>query len=114
MAKTREAGDVTLDFRNMDFSTMTEKGLPDPKDQPKPLKLAELVTDEPQEEVEQPDPDNDDVGMTVKDLMTELKNYNPNAKVVIADFSRGETYEPTIGSDDEDEGEAFCRIGIDN
>lgn len=42
MAQTRIKGDVTLDFRNMDFSTMSEKGLPDPADQPKPLKLLEL------------------------------------------------------------------------
>lgn len=42
MARTREHGDVNLDFRRLDFSTMTEKGLPDPKNQPKPLKLLEL------------------------------------------------------------------------
>lgn len=41
MAQKR-TDNVTLDFRNMDFSTMSEKGLPDPKDQPKPLKLLEL------------------------------------------------------------------------
>lgn len=33
MAQKRKSGDVKLDFRNMDFSTMSEKGLPDPKDQ---------------------------------------------------------------------------------
>lgn len=33
MATSRKAGDVTLDFRNMDFSTMSEKGLPDPHEQ---------------------------------------------------------------------------------
>ena len=42
MAQSRKTGDVKLDFRNMDFSTMSEKGLPDPKNQPKPLKLLEL------------------------------------------------------------------------
>ena len=42
MATSRKAGDVTLDFRNMDFSTMSEKGLPDPYEQLRPLKLLEL------------------------------------------------------------------------
>ena len=42
MATSRKAGDVTLDFRNMDFSTMSEKGLPDPHEQLRPLKLLEL------------------------------------------------------------------------
>lgn len=42
MAQKRKNGDVKLDFRNMDFSTMSEKGLPDPKDQPHPLRLLEL------------------------------------------------------------------------
>ena len=43
MATSRKAGDVTLDFRNMDFSTMSEKGLPDPHEQIRPLKLLELL-----------------------------------------------------------------------
>lgn len=43
MATSRKAGDVTLDFRNMDFSTMSEKGLPDPHEQLRPLKLLELL-----------------------------------------------------------------------
>lgn len=42
MATSRKTGDVTLDFRNMDFSTMSEKGLPDPHEQLRPLKLLEL------------------------------------------------------------------------
>lgn len=43
MATSRKTGDVTLDFRNMDFSTMSEKGLPDPHEQLRPLKLLELL-----------------------------------------------------------------------
>ena len=42
MAIKRKENDVTLDFRNLDFSTMKEKGLPDPALQPVPLKLLEL------------------------------------------------------------------------
>ena len=42
MARKREEGDIRLDFRNLNFSEMSEKGLPDPKDQAHPLKLLEL------------------------------------------------------------------------
>ena len=42
MARQRTEGDIILDFRNKDFSTMTEKGVPDCSSQPKPLKLLEL------------------------------------------------------------------------
>ena len=42
MASTRKENDVTLDFRRLDFSVMSEKGLPDPYLQPKPIKLLEL------------------------------------------------------------------------
>lgn len=38
MASTRKENDVTLDFRRLDFSVMSEKGLPDPYLQPKPIK----------------------------------------------------------------------------
>ena len=42
MAIKRQKGDIDLDFRKKDFSTMSEKGLADPNDQPHPLKLLEL------------------------------------------------------------------------
>lgn len=42
MATARKKGDIVLDFRNEDFSKMSEKGLPDPHEQPKQLKLLEL------------------------------------------------------------------------
>ena len=42
MARARQKGDVTLDFRNIDFSQMSEKGLSDPNEQAHPLKLLEL------------------------------------------------------------------------
>ena len=42
MARKRFEGDISLDFRNKDFQKMTEKGVPDCADQPKPLKLLEL------------------------------------------------------------------------
>lgn len=42
MASTRKENDVTLDFWRLDFSVMSEKGLPDPYLQPKPIKLLEL------------------------------------------------------------------------
>ena len=42
MAKEREKNDVILDFRNLDFSTMSEKGIPDPDKNGQPLKLLEL------------------------------------------------------------------------
>ncbi len=42
MAKARQEGDISLDFRGKDFSKMTEKGLADPNEQAHPLKLLEL------------------------------------------------------------------------
>lgn len=42
MAKARTENDVILDFRNLDFSTMSEKGVPDPDKEGQPLKLLEL------------------------------------------------------------------------
>lgn len=42
MAQKRTNGDVTLNFRRIDFSKMSEKGLEDPDKQAKPLKLLEL------------------------------------------------------------------------
>lgn len=42
MARKRTSGDIDLNFRNLDFSTMTEKGLPDPSDQAHPIALLEL------------------------------------------------------------------------
>lgn len=42
MAVKRKNGDIKLDFRNTDFSTMTEKGLPDTKDMAHPLRLLEI------------------------------------------------------------------------
>lgn len=50
--------------------------------------------------------------MTVKDLKAFLKEYNNNAKVIIVDWSDGTEYEPSIGSDDENEYTEFCRIGL--
>ena len=51
--------------------------------------------------------------MTVKELKEELVFYSDDAEVVIIDWSNGREYEMTIGSDDEDEGTRFCRIGIE-
>ncbi len=42
MARQRTENDIVLDFRNKDFSTMSEKGVPDCSNQPRPLKLLEL------------------------------------------------------------------------
>ena len=42
MARQRTENDIVLDFRNKDFSTMSEKGVPDCSNQPHPLKLLEL------------------------------------------------------------------------
>jgi len=50
--------------------------------------------------------------MTVADLRDELENYDKDAEVVIVDWSNGETFDVTVGSDDEDEGTAFCRLGM--
>ncbi len=50
--------------------------------------------------------------MKVKDLKEELASYDDNAEVIVVDFSNGRSYEPTVGSDDEDEGTEYCRIGI--
>ena len=51
--------------------------------------------------------------MKVKDLKIILDDYDDNAEVVIVDWSNGNTFIPTVGSDDIDEGDAYCRIGID-
>ena len=50
--------------------------------------------------------------MTVKDLISELSAYDDNAEVIVVDWSNGRVFEPSIGSDDDDEGSKFCRIGI--
>lgn len=42
MAQKRTENDVVLDFRNKDFSRMSEKGLPEPADQAHPLKVLSL------------------------------------------------------------------------
>lgn len=42
MAGKRKENDIILDFRGIDFSKMSEKGLDDPEQQPHPLKLLEL------------------------------------------------------------------------
>lgn len=52
--------------------------------------------------------------MKVRDLRRELRYYSDDAEVVIVDWSNGIVFSPSIGSDDPDEGEAFCRIGIDS
>lgn len=49
--------------------------------------------------------------MTVKTLKEILNEYDDDAEVVVVDWSTGRTYSPTIGSDDEDEGTEYCRIG---
>ncbi len=51
--------------------------------------------------------------MTVKDLKEELKKYDDNARVIIVDWSIGLGFEPTVGSDEADEGAVYCRIGFD-
>ena len=49
---------------------------------------------------------------TVKDLIRELTtHYSPDAEVVVVDWSKGATYTPSVGGDDEDEGSKYCRIG---
>lgn len=42
MAGKRKENDVILDFRNLDFSKMSEKGVADPNEKEQPLKLLEL------------------------------------------------------------------------
>lgn len=51
--------------------------------------------------------------MTVKDLLAELANYAEDAEVIVVDWENGMEYTPTIGSDDENEGHKYCRIGIE-
>ena len=50
--------------------------------------------------------------MKVKDLKEDLSKYDDNAEVVVVDWANGVEFTPSIGSDDEDEGSKFCRIGI--
>lgn len=50
--------------------------------------------------------------MIVKDLLEELTKYDKNAEVVVVDWATGRQFVPTIGSDDEDEGSKYCRLGI--
>ena len=50
--------------------------------------------------------------MTVKQLKEALEDYDDESEVVIVDWSNGKEFEPTVGSDDEDEYTNYCRIGI--
>ena len=50
--------------------------------------------------------------MTVKQLKEALEDYDDEAEVVVVDWANGEEFEPTVGSDDEDEYTDYCRIGI--
>ena len=51
--------------------------------------------------------------MTVKDLKNILNDYDDNAEVIGVNWSNGNTFDITVGGDDEDEGSDFCRIGFD-
>jgi hypothetical protein len=51
--------------------------------------------------------------MKVKDLKSILESYDDNAEVLVVDWSNGQTFSPSVGGDDDDEGTEFCRIGID-
>ena len=51
--------------------------------------------------------------MTVKDLKNILNDYDDNAEVIGVDWSNGNTFDITVGGDDEDESSDFCRIGFD-
>lgn len=48
--------------------------------------------------------------MRVKDLKNILEEYDDNAKVVVVDFCNGTTRDAVVGSDDDDEGDKYCRI----
>lgn len=50
--------------------------------------------------------------MTVKELREALNEYDDNAEVIVVNWSNGYTYDVTIGGDDEDEGTAYCRLGL--
>ncbi len=51
--------------------------------------------------------------MKVAELKKALEAYDDNAEVVVCDWANGGEYEPSIGSDDEDEFSETCRIGFD-
>ena len=53
------------------------------------------------------------IRLTVKDLKIILDDYDDDAEVVIVDWSNGNMFIPTVGSDDIDEGNVYCRIGFD-
>ena len=53
-----------------------------------------------------------EMNMTVKQLKEMLKEYNDNAEVLVVNWTNGNEYEPTVGSDDEDEYTEKCRIGF--
>ena len=50
--------------------------------------------------------------MTVRELKNALNEYNDNAEVIIVNWTSGWSFDPSIGSDDENEGETYCRIGF--
>lgn len=50
--------------------------------------------------------------MKVAELKNILGEYDDNAEVIVINWSNGNTFVPTIGSDDDDEGTDYCRIGI--
>ncbi len=51
--------------------------------------------------------------MKVIELKNALEDYNDDAEVIGVDWSNGQTFDVTIGSDDEDEGEKYCRLGFE-
>lgn len=51
--------------------------------------------------------------MNVQGLKDILKGYDDEAEVIGVNWSNGETFDITVGSDDEDEITKFCRIGFE-
>ena len=51
--------------------------------------------------------------MKVKELKSILEDYDDEAEVIGVDWSNGQTFDITVGSDDEDEGTKFCSIAFD-
>ena len=51
--------------------------------------------------------------MTVADLKHMLNEYPDDAEIRVVDFTNGRTYDLSVGSDDEDEGETACTFSFE-
>ena len=50
--------------------------------------------------------------MKVNEFKKLLEGYNDDAEVIGVDYTNGNEFDVTVGSDDEDEGDKYCIISF--